>query len=152
MEIQGFPNYLIFRNGSVLSKGVANRKPRFLKPSNDSKGYPTVSLGKEKIKRRIHRLLALHFIPNPLNLEMVDHINQVRNDNRLENLRWFTRSDNARNIGMRADNTTGYTHISKKRQSFAVDMRFGAGNRVRKVLPTLQEAIEYRDEILKGRE
>ena len=42
----------------------------------------------------VHRLLALHFIPNPENKTDVDHINGIRDDNRLENLRWVTHKEN----------------------------------------------------------
>ena len=43
---------------------------------------------------RIHRVVAMAFIPNPLNKPCIDHINTIRNDNRVENLRWCTFSEN----------------------------------------------------------
>jgi len=53
-----------------------------------------VNLWKNNKSRRkeLHRLVAEHFIPNPDNLKEVDHINRNPCDNRLENLRWFSRS------------------------------------------------------------
>ena len=45
----------------------------------------------------LHRLIAEVFIPNPENKPCVDHINGNRMDNRIENLRWVTYSENARN-------------------------------------------------------
>lgn len=49
--------------------------------------------GKRKAER-VHRLVALAFIPNPDNKPEVNHINCVRDDNRVENLEWVTREEN----------------------------------------------------------
>ena len=62
-------------------------------------GYPTVTLHGENGQKghRIHRLVAEAFIPNPDNKPYIDHINTVRNDNRVENLRWCTQKENCNN-------------------------------------------------------
>ena len=57
-----------------------------------------------KMNRRTylkHRIIALQFIDNPNNLPSIDHINHNRQDNRIENLRWVTTSDNNRNFSGR---------------------------------------------------
>lgn len=63
---------------------------------HDKDGYEQVNLkknGKHSTKK-VHRLVAEAFIPNPNNLPVVDHINGARNDNRSFNLRWCTQKDN----------------------------------------------------------
>ena len=66
-----------------------------LKPNLDTKGYLMIRLYKNaKFKIcRVHRLVAEAFIPNPENKPTVDHINTIRTDNRLCNLRWFTQQE-----------------------------------------------------------
>jgi hypothetical protein len=64
-------------------------------------GYLCVELNKsgDAKKFNIHRLLAIHFIPNPNNLPIVEHLNDIKLDIRLENLIWSTyKSNNNRAI------------------------------------------------------
>jgi len=60
-------------------------------------GYIQVGLGGTTSGK--HTVIARQFIPNPTpeTFTDIDHINHVSNDNRLENLRWVTKSHNARN-------------------------------------------------------
>jgi NUMOD4 motif/HNH endonuclease len=70
-------------------------KGRALKPHLTNKGYFKVHLslkGKRK-SRSIHRLVALAFLPNPLNKPQVNHINGCKTDNNLCNLEWNTQSE-----------------------------------------------------------
>lgn len=74
------------------------RKGHIMHPNN-CRGYRTVCFcvnGKTK-RFRVARLVAEAFIPNPYNKEQVDHINTIRTDDRVENLRWVTRSENMNN-------------------------------------------------------
>lgn len=77
---------------------VRNRKHKVLKPYS-SNGYQVVSLSyKGKCKKvKVHRLVAIAFLPNPDNKKEIDHINTIRDDNKVENLRWVTTSENAHN-------------------------------------------------------
>ena len=58
-------------------------------------GYLQVNLS--GIPKLVHRLVAEAFIPNPLGLTDVDHINGNRADNRIENLRWVSHKENCNN-------------------------------------------------------
>ena len=65
----------------------------------DKFGYRRIVLYKNKTKKRIvlHRLIAEVFIPNPDNKPEIDHINAIPDDNRVENLRWVTHTENMNN-------------------------------------------------------
>ncbi len=90
--IDGFENYFITKSGKVWSK---NRN-RFLKNKIDKKGYCCIGFranGSRK-EKKIHRLLAEIFIPNPENKPQINHINGIKNDNSIENLEWVTNEEN----------------------------------------------------------
>lgn len=90
--------YQISNHGRVKRLiSVKCNKERLLAITKDLKrGYCRVMLSKGNKASRflIHRLLAEHFIPNPENKPCIDHINGIRDDNRIENLRWCTHSEN----------------------------------------------------------
>jgi len=108
MEINNYTDYLIYNDGRVWTK----KSKKFLKHGTDHSGYKYVNLSKQgKYKsHKIHRLIAGHYIPNPENKPAVDHKNRIRDDNRVDNLRWATHSENAQN---RTPNNTksGHTNI-----------------------------------------
>ena len=110
MEINGYENYLIYEDGRVFGK----KRNKFLKPGINRDGYKQVILyNEETIKSHtIHRLVAKHYIPNPENKPCVDHINRITTDNRIENLRWATVSENGQNTIKQNNNTSGHKNIS----------------------------------------
>ena len=86
--------YAITSCGKVWSY----RNECFLKPIADKKGYLIVNLCKDgKVKNyKIHRLVAEAYIPNPDNLPQVDHIDNDKTHNYVNNLQWITHRDNCR--------------------------------------------------------
>jgi hypothetical protein len=66
-------------------------KGRELKPKINN-GYPTVNLSKNGTVKtiRIHRLVALTFIPNPDNLPIINHKDENKQNNNVNNLEWCT--------------------------------------------------------------
>lgn len=65
--------------------------------SNASKGYFNISLRKNNFEKnaKVHRLVAQAFIPNIDNKPEVNHKNGIKTDNRIQNLEWATRQENA---------------------------------------------------------
>ena len=97
VEVNGFENYEIHENGTVFNKITKKERKTYV----DSDGYIRIKLSKNGRKRdfSIHRLLALHYLDNPNDYAEVDHINRIKDDNRLENLRWASKSMNCLNRG-----------------------------------------------------
>lgn len=93
--ILGYENiYEVSNFGNVRSNRLSGR---ILKPANNGGGYLQVVLcdGSGGMKhKQCHRLTALSFISNPNNYTDIDHIDAVKTNNRVENLRWVTKSMN----------------------------------------------------------
>ena len=93
-RLDSHPGYWAGDDGTIWSQYIK----RFLRPSCDSNGYACVSLQEGKIhkKYRVHRLVLMAFCgPCPENCEGC-HANDIKIDNRFENLRWGTSRDNKR--------------------------------------------------------
>jgi len=114
MEVQGFPEYLIYPDGRVYSKERNGWKGGFIKHEIMRDGYLRRRLIKDTKPYRfpVHRLVAQHYIPNPDNLPEVDHIDRNTLNNDISNLRWVDRTIQNRNKGKISRNTSGYKNIS----------------------------------------
>lgn len=90
-----FPTYEVSTYGQVRNKKRGN----IIKQREDKDGYLVVNLSFEgkKYHRRVNRLIATAFIPNPDNLEIADHIDRNRKNNHVSNLRWVSITQNNRN-------------------------------------------------------
>jgi len=58
----------------------------------------------ERVRCLVHRAVALSFIPNPLNLPTINHLNADKTDNRVENLEWATyqrQADHVKELGLK---------------------------------------------------
>ena len=94
--VKGFEEYYEVNNvGSVRSRKTRHCR-RLKTKHNDLTGYDFLTLrGDEGPKTKtIHRIVAETFIPNPQGLPYVNHKNEIKTDNRVENLEWCTSSYN----------------------------------------------------------
>lgn len=134
--------YKINQLGEVF--GVKNKK--ILKPKVSKDGYYVISLCKESKSKtfKLHRLICLHFLPNPLNLLQVDHIDRNKQNNSLENLRWVTCRDNNLNKDRKSSSGEQNIFIQKGRTDFKVRFWLDKKN-YNKCFKTMEEAKVYRD-------
>lgn len=93
-NINGFEEYEISNYGRVRSIYSSHRK--ILNPANNGRGYLTVCLYKNKRQKRmsLHRLVAIHFLPNFYNKPDVNHKDGNKSNNFLYNLEWVTPKEN----------------------------------------------------------
>ena len=129
-EIKNYEGlYQVSNLGQILSLNYyRSGKPKLLKPGKDKKGYLLVNLYKNRKRKsyKIHQLVAEHFIPNPDNLPEINHIDEDKTNNRVDNLEWKSHKDNC-NHGTRNErivkaNTNGKR--SKKVLQFTLDGDF----------------------------
>lgn len=94
--IQGYEDrYAVSSKGRVMNLKTG----RVLKNRINTKGYRFITLCKGDGKPKqigVHRLVAQAFIPNPLNLPQINHIDENKTNNNVENLEWVTASQNQR--------------------------------------------------------
>jgi hypothetical protein len=103
-------------------------KERIMRLGITPKGYIQTSLAKKQVNTKFysHRLVALHFIPNPHNKLEVNHIDGNKSNNEVSNLEWSTRSENnkhAFNTGLRENAKGSLSKISKLSQKDREDIK-----------------------------
>lgn len=93
-QINNYVNYLIDEDGNIFN---TNTK-QFLKGSVGENGYKYYRLSKDNKKKMFyaHRLVAEHFIDNPNDLPVVNHIDGNKLNNNVNNLEWLSYSDNSK--------------------------------------------------------
>ena len=89
------PGYEGLYSISDFGRVYSHYSKKILKPLTTHAGYHRVHLAKEGkvFNASIHRLVATAFIPNPGNKPTVNHINEIKTDNRSENLEWATNAE-----------------------------------------------------------
>ena len=138
MEINGYPNYLIYDDGRVYSK----KSKKFMKNDVGKKGYCRVPLycNKKCKKFLVHRLVALHYIPNPNNYPEVDHMDMDTSRKMNMANRKEVTNTGEKYISINKPKNRNYTrfHIKIDDKNIYLNCR----------THTLQDAINLRDAIL----
>jgi len=143
-KIKGYEEYEINNEGVIK-----NKYGKILKPWKTKYGYIRFKLCKNRKSKdfQLHRLVALQFIPNPENKPTVDHINRIRDDNRVINLRWATHKEQQENAIRQPPRkiTKGgiREHNGSYEWSYCVN-----GKRTSKCMKNKEDLIKYRDELL----
>jgi len=111
------------KNGKI---SYAKHKEHILKYKHSNDGYNRVTLRKngKSIDKTVHRLVAEAFIPNPNNLPIINHRNEIKTDNSVWNLEWCNWSYNLSYNGLRdkmAEKTGTKVRIIKG--DFSMDFR-----------------------------
>ena len=109
-NITDYDKYAVSNIGRVIN----NITGKILKPMMIKGGYFIVTLCKHGKPKQflVHRLVALTFLDNLENKLFVDHINNIQTDNRLENLRMVTSTENNQNASISKRNTSGIKGVS----------------------------------------
>jgi hypothetical protein len=162
MDINGYENYVIYEDGRCLSKArnkTHNTKSisneMFLKPRKrrDYYCYMLYSNGNAKAFD-IHRLVALHYIPNPNNFRVVNHIDCDKNNNDKSNLEWCSDMYNGQSFNKSnlVNRGTIVVRNGVRRDTFRGTIRIMGKYYYTKSVWTREEAQELIFEIIKNEE
>lgn len=115
-QIQGYENYFIYVNGDVVNTTTQ----KVLEGSIGEGGYKYYRLSKNGVKKMFyaHRLVATHFIDNPSNLPVVNHVDGDKLNNDKHNLEWVSYSDN-----MKHAYETGLIATRRKSEKYTEDFK-----------------------------
>lgn len=133
LPIKGYEGlYEVSRIGVKRLGNSNNKKEKHIKPTFKL-GYPCVRLSKENISKsfRIHRLVAIAFIPNPENKKCVNHINAIKTDFNPENLEWCTHKENTNHAfqtGLMSDRKGESNSSSKLTETQVLEIRSSSLN------------------------
>lgn len=135
-DIPGYQGlYAVTQDGQIWS----HKTGKFLKTMTDRLGYKFVHLCKEhkQYGKKIHRLVAITYIPNPEAKRTVNHKNGIKADNRVENLEWATHSENKKHAW-----NTGLQKATEKVRKTAA--KVCAINNILKRKLTMEQANQIR--------
>jgi hypothetical protein len=147
-KIDDYDNYSVSNLGNVRNDGTG----RIRKGCKDGGGYLIVGLHKNGIQKMfyIHRLIGIAFLENCNDCKEIDHINRNNTDNRVENLRWATRSQQVANRGKFKNKSSTFIGVSfdKTNNKWLSQIRINNKNKNLGRFNTELEAFECRQKYI----
>jgi hypothetical protein len=144
--IKDFENYSVSNFGNVRNIKTG----KILKPGKTRCGYYQVKLYKDgnTYPKTIHKLVGEYFIANPYNKQCVDHINNNKLDNNINNLRYVTYQENQMNSKLSSKNTSNHkgVYYRKNLKKWGAQIMINGKNKNLGNFDTIEEAVKARVE------
>lgn len=138
-QVSNLGNVKVLENDVDYGNRICHRRERILKQHNSSDGYPMVKL-KDNRNHNVHRLVAEAFLGVEQNME-VDHINAIRTDNRIENLRWVTHSENIKHTYEMGNGYLGGSYSNNHNAKPVTIQHINSGDEI--CFGTIKECAEW---------
>lgn len=142
-NIKSLDRFVVYSGGELKL-----HKSKNIKQNPNQQGYLTMTLSKNNCKKsfRVNRLVAETFIPNPLNLPQVNHKDENKLNNNVENLEWCTAKYNCNygNRGIKISSKIDYkkiAEINKLKQSKKV-FQYDLNNNLLKVWKSVSDCTK----------
>lgn len=135
VEIKGDPGYMVNSEGRVLGP-----RGKVLKQEHCRDGYRRVNIyGNHQM---VHRIVAMAFIPNPGNLEQVNHKDEIRSNNSVLNLEWVSAKENM-NYGHRMQNSLITKRITLSKTSQLIVFQYDLLGHLKNCFRSTREAERF---------
>jgi hypothetical protein len=157
-SIDGYNIYSVSTFGRIRN----NETGRILKHEFNKDGYCCIRLRpncetlcwvdrNKSTMFRVHRLVAITLINNPKSKPSVDHIDNNRTNNNINNLRWVTNTENNMNMSMNKNNTSGVKGVtwSKNSNKWCAKIKMNGKNKHLGLFNSLEKAKQARQKAAK---
>ena len=147
IQIEEFPNYQVSNQGNVRNIKTG----RILKQRLRKDGYKDVIIHLEgkKYNKTVHKLVANAFLENLDNKKCVDHIDNNKENNNFDNLRFATHTENCRNRQVSKKNTSGCKGVYREKNKWRARITVDGINAHLGYFDNIEEAKQARQDAVK---